>query len=87
MFEPITMFATQIATKAARAYNSKKPLCLVAGGETTVNIIGSGKGGRNQEMVLSAGIQLQKEFNVLKERKRSAKVFLLSAGRDTLPSL
>jgi hydroxypyruvate reductase len=30
------------------------PACLVAGGETTVTLIGSGKGGRNQELALSA---------------------------------
>ena len=29
----------------------KKPLCVIAGGETTVTLRGSGKGGRNQEMV------------------------------------
>ena len=32
----------------------KKPACLIAGGETTVTISGNGKGGRNQELVLSA---------------------------------
>ena len=72
----------QIATKAARAYNSKKPMCLVAGGETTVTLTGSGKGGRSQEMVLSAGIQLQKGFKVFKDRKRNAEVFFLSAGKE-----
>ncbi len=30
-----------------------KPACVLAGGETTVTLRGSGKGGRNQEMVLS----------------------------------
>jgi len=31
-----------------------RPACLIAGGETTVTIKGSGKGGRNQELVLGA---------------------------------
>ncbi|MDR1933466.1 MAG: glycerate kinase [Spirochaetales bacterium] len=31
----------------------KKPACVIAGGETTVTLKGSGKGGRNQEMALS----------------------------------
>lgn len=31
-----------------------KPLCLVAGGETTVTLRGSGKGGRNQELALAS---------------------------------
>ena len=36
----------------------QRPACFVAGGETTVTIKGSGKGGRNQEMALSAAIAL-----------------------------
>ena len=32
----------------------KRPFCLIAGGETTVTIDGKGKGGRNQELALSA---------------------------------
>jgi glycerate 2-kinase len=35
-----------------------RPACIVAGGETTVTIRGQGKGGRNQELALSAAIQL-----------------------------
>jgi hydroxypyruvate reductase len=31
----------------------KKPACVIAGGETTVTLRGTGKGGRNQEMALS----------------------------------
>ena len=31
----------------------RKPLCMIAGGETTVTVKGKGKGGRNQEMVLA----------------------------------
>jgi len=30
------------------------PLCLLAGGETTVTVCGEGRGGRNQEIVLAA---------------------------------
>jgi glycerate 2-kinase len=36
-----------------------KPLGVVAGGETTVTVIGKGKGGRNQELVLSAALNLK----------------------------
>jgi hydroxypyruvate reductase len=32
----------------------QRPACVVAGGETTVTITGGGKGGRNQELALSA---------------------------------
>lgn len=34
------------------------PACIVAGGETTVTLQGSGKGGRNQELALAAVIEL-----------------------------
>lgn len=36
-----------------------RPACLISGGETTVTIKGNGKGGRNQEFVLAAGLQEQ----------------------------
>jgi glycerate 2-kinase len=42
----------EIARQAAD--RGKKPLCLGAGGETTVVLKGNGKGGRNQELALSA---------------------------------
>ena len=35
-----------------------RPACVVAGGETTVTVRGSGKGGRNQELALSAALAL-----------------------------
>jgi glycerate 2-kinase len=35
-----------------------QPACVVAGGETTVTIRGGGLGGRNQEMVLSAALEI-----------------------------
>lgn len=35
-----------------------RPACLIAGGETTVTLKGDGKGGRNQEMALSAAIKI-----------------------------
>jgi glycerate-2-kinase len=36
----------------------KKPAAIVAGGETTVAVVGKGKGGRNQEIALAAAIKL-----------------------------
>ena len=33
---------------------SERPLCLIAGGETTVTLRGQGRGGRNQELALAA---------------------------------
>lgn len=48
------------------------PACLLAGGETTVTVRGDGKGGRNQELALAAGIALQGWEGIS----------LLSAGTD-----
>ena len=36
-----------------------KPLGIVAGGETTVTVTGKGLGGRNQELALSAALNLK----------------------------
>jgi hydroxypyruvate reductase len=49
-----------------------RPVCLLSGGETTVTIKGSGKGGRNQEFALAAALELAETKNIT----------LLSAGTD-----
>ena len=36
----------------------QRPACIISGGETTVTIRGDGKGGRNQEFVLAAAIDI-----------------------------
>ena len=41
------------------------PACVIAGGETTVTVRGSGKGGRNQELVLAGALQLSGWENVV----------------------
>jgi glycerate 2-kinase len=48
------------------------PVCLLAGGETTVTLEGQGKGGRNQELALAAALALE----------GSSRISLLSAGTD-----
>jgi hydroxypyruvate reductase len=48
------------------------PACLLSGGETTVTLKGDGKGGRNMELALAAGIALSGRSHTL----------LLSAGTD-----
>lgn len=50
----------------------RPPACILSGGETTVTIRGSGKGGRNQEFVLAAAIALD----------GAGDVTILSAGTD-----
>ena len=42
-----------------------RPFCLLAGGETTVTVRGSGKGGRNQELTLAAVESLRDVENVM----------------------
>jgi len=42
-----------------------RPFCLIAGGETTVTIQGQGKGGRNQELALSAIGELSGLENIM----------------------
>ncbi|CAG0939458.1 partial glycerate 2-kinase, partial [Candidatus Brocadiaceae bacterium] len=40
--------------------NSHRPTALLAGGETTVNLTGTGKGGRNQEFALAFALAAEK---------------------------
>ncbi len=56
------------------------PACLVLGGETTVTIRGSGLGGRNQELALSAALAL--DSHALPEGVEAAVVSLGTDGTD-----
>src|SRR5262249_29355378 len=51
---------------------SRRPLCLMLGGETTVRVRGKGLGGRNQEFALASAIDLV----------GSGGIYLLSAASD-----
>ena len=42
-----------------RAIPSSAPVCLLAGGETTVTVRGRGQGGRNQELAVAAAQALE----------------------------
>jgi glycerate 2-kinase len=42
-----------------------RPACVILGGETTVTVRGSGKGGRNQELALAAALAIQGMENVI----------------------
>ena len=64
----------------------KMPLCFLAGGETTVEVQGSGKGGRNQEMAMATMIEYQ--YLISKHKKtreinpKKVQFTFLSAGTD-----
>lgn len=54
------------------AHERRRPLVVIAGGETTLAVSGDGKGGRNQEFALHAALLLDRTPNVT----------LLAAGTD-----
>jgi len=56
----------------ALAIRAEEPLCLIAGGETTVTVRGKGRGGRSQELALAAAQVLD----------GSTAVSVLAAGTD-----
>jgi glycerate-2-kinase len=53
----IARFLSMIAKEIQQSGNPvRAPACIISGGETTVRVVGSGKGGRNQELALSFAI-------------------------------
>jgi len=58
----------------ARASRGSAPACLIAGGETTVTLRGSGRGGRNQELALAAALEMAEAGD--------RGITLLAAGSD-----
>ncbi len=70
--EVAKLFAAIAKEIAASGHPVARPAGVLAGGETTVTVRGSGKGGRNQELALAAALELAGMPNVL----------LLSGGTD-----
>jgi hydroxypyruvate reductase len=52
-------------TLRTASVQNERPFCLIMGGETTVTVRGTGKGGRNQELALGAVDALEGLQNVL----------------------
>jgi glycerate 2-kinase len=57
--QPVIGFARDAASSHLRAVGeiaagAPRPLCVVSSGETTVRVLGSGRGGRNQDFALAA---------------------------------
>jgi hydroxypyruvate reductase len=88
---PVVMLSSQVVGEAREvakvlcgiAKDAKKhslfgppPLCLIAGGETTVTLLGKGKGGRNQEMALAFLAEIEKNPGATRG------IYFLSASTD-----
>ncbi len=59
-------FYTAIAREVLSSANPlKPPVCVLAGGETTVTLTGKGRGGRNQEFALAAALTIAGLDNVV----------------------
>ncbi len=56
--EARTSGAALIARIAQMTRDAARPLCVLASGETTVTVVGTGKGGRNQELAFAMGEDL-----------------------------
>ncbi len=59
-------------------YQGALPVCILAGGETTLQVTGHGKGGRNQHFVLCALDEMMKHYDQGADRNTT----ILSAGTD-----
>ena len=57
---PVSGDVKHVAKTLAKAMPKQSKACLIFGGETTVRVTGSGKGGRNQELVLYVLKEIQK---------------------------
>jgi hydroxypyruvate reductase len=69
----VAKFYTAIAKEVLSSNNPiEPPVCILAGGETTVTISGEGRGGRNQEFALASALAIDGVNNVV----------VLSGGTD-----
>lgn len=59
-------------------FDDTKTLCFVAGGETTVNVNGTGKGGRNQHLALAFSLDVAECLKGIED----VEVWFLSCGTD-----
>jgi glycerate kinase len=78
----MTELSVKLSRVAESASNSGGGLCLISAGETTVQLADkAGKGGRNQELALSAGITLH-QMSYGNAELNSFDVTILSIGTD-----
>ncbi len=77
MIEGETRHVAKVHTAIAKeikksGYPLIQPACIISGGETTVTLVGNGKGGRNQEFSLAAAMDIAGHENIV----------VFSAGTD-----
>lgn len=70
---PISGDVKHVAKKLLKALPKQSKSCLIFGGETTVKVTGTGKGGRNQELVL---------YTLKEIQKMPQKITIASLGTD-----
>ncbi|KAK2534322.1 Glyctk [Columba guinea] len=68
--------------QAMRGLGPERPVCILAGGETTVQLQGTGKGGRNQELALRVGLGLHQAQAAEGRSLARCDVVFLSGGTD-----
>lgn len=56
--------ATDAVARADALHATERPVCVIYGGETTVEVTGTGSGGRNLELVLAAATTLDGDARV-----------------------
>lgn len=72
-----TIITAQAIIEFCKSYTGSLPACIVTGGETTLQVTGTGIGGRNQHMALTALIEMKKR----KDNETYSLTFL-AAGTD-----
>ncbi|NXN25092.1 GLCTK kinase, partial [Nycticryphes semicollaris] len=69
--------------QALQGLGPERPVCILAGGETTVQLQGTGKGGRNQELALRVGLGLHRAQTMETGSPLGrCKIVFLSGGTD-----
>ncbi|NXF06836.1 GLCTK kinase, partial [Smithornis capensis] len=69
--------------QALRGLGPERPICILAGGETTVQLQGTGKGGRNQELVLHVGLGLHRaQAREASSPQGTCEIIFFSGGTD-----
>lgn len=70
--DPVSGDVKNAAKRILQNFSNAKKSCLVFGGEPTVRVVGTGKGGRNQELVL----------HILRNLEKNSSAVIASVGTD-----